>query len=302
MANKFNWTAFTGVAMVIVIAFVVLALFGVIKVPQSGITGQVTGGQGAGTGTPYISTGSTALNFVATDKLLAGTSVSGTPYLSLGGQAFKSQITTASPNEVYDIVFLNGTTYHNAYLTGHKVPQSPTDNIYLTPYKNASLKITMFNTDNDKMIDGGGATGNQTVATGGSYNMAIRLDGQDKTSTQDMVAVVEADGTKADSMTLTGFGATFKSKEKPSSYTLVGTNSQVWVYEVAPITGAVSPSGTVGVVSKTSQSLTGTTFKVTFMTKEHFIDSSTGKHMYATEDTLGTRQSMAVYTFTGAFT
>lgn len=297
MANKFNWTAFTGVAMVIVIAFVVLAVTGVVKLaPQTALGG------GQPSGTPYISTGSTALNFVATDKLLAGTSVSGTPMLSLGGQAFKSGITTASPNEVYDIVFLNGTTYHNAYLTGHKVPQSPTDNIYLTPYKNASLTITMFNTDNDKMIDGGGATGNQTVATGGSYNMAIRLDGQDKTSTQDMVAVVEADGTKADSMTLTGFGATFKSKEKPSSYTLVGTNSQVWVYEVSPITGAVSPSGTVGVVSKTSQSLTGTTFKVTFMTKEHFIDSSTGKYMYATEDTLGTRQSMAVYTFTGAFT
>ena len=111
-----------------------------------------------------------------------------------------------------------------------------------------------------------------------------------------MIVILEAsDGTKVDKLTLSGTGVEYLGMAKPSSYSLAGSSSQVWVYKVPAIEGAVSVNYVVGALSKTAQDTSGTYWKFTARTKENFIDSVTGKVAFDIEDSLGTSQSLATY-------
>jgi len=262
-------------------------------------TSQSVLGDNSKSGVGYISTGATTLSLNSIDAIQKGTAVGGASYISVNGAVPTTGITTASPNDKLDILFVNGSAYHAGVVLGHTVATSPTDVITVQSKKNASVAITMFNTNN-AVIDGG--ANNQTMSTGSSANIAIRLDGQDKTSTQDMVCILEAsDNSKVDKMTLSLPGAVYSGMVKPSSYTLAGATSQIWVYEVAPIEGAVSVNGVIGVTSKTAQDASGTYGKITCRTKENFVDSATGKITYGIEDSLGVAKSIASYTATVNF-
>ena len=293
---KTNWTAITGVAMVLVLAFVVVVLTGVIKIPQSGLTGQVTGQP---SGTPYISTGATTLNFDVKDKLASGTSVTGTPYLSLSGGTFNSGITSASPNQVYDVLFVNGTTYHNAYITGHTIPQSPTDTIKLTPYKSAVVTMQTFNSAG-VLTDG--VAVNQTVSTGSSPTMKLEFTGSALSSTQDMICVFEESNKTAEGiLTLSGNGAKL-TNSIPRSYS-AGAGSTLTVYELPPLVGTNPVDYSMNVQSATPLvSMAGENVKATCYTKEYATDSLTGLVTYAIEDSqnLGFR-SLGTYTTTVYF-
>ena len=287
------------IALLAILGFIAYSIY----VPQTALGGQANVGAGD---IGYISTGATTLTFVPVDALQSGTSVATTNWVGVNGGDFKSGVTSASPNNELEILFVNDTQYHNAYVKGLKVPAAPTFTINSAQgaklLGNATVTLTMFNTNNDVMDESGAAT-NQSMSTGSSANMALRLDGQDKKSTQDMVVVLEAsDGTKIDKLVLSGPGAKYIGMAKPTSYTLAATTSQIWVYEVPAIEGAVSVNYVIGALSKSGQDASGTYFKVSFITKDYFIDSVTGKVGYAIEDSLGTSQSMAKYSFTDYFT
>jgi hypothetical protein len=269
----------------------------------SGIFGNNGSGGNNGNNNQYIVSSSTALSYAGVDALSPGTTVGSISYTSVNGGPFVTGITTASQGDTLAILLVNGTTYHSVSIPSNTVPAGKTtDVITANFYANASVSITVFNTNGVAITNNGGAT-NQTVATGGAYNMNVRLDGQDKKSTQDMRCVLESsDGSKADTVTLSGLGASYIGMAKPSSYTLAGANSQVWVYDISPITGATSSSGTIAVTSKTSQSLTGTKVIMQCFTKEYYIDSTTGKVAYGMEDSLGNLKSWASYKFTVYFT
>lgn len=244
-----------------------------------------------------------AITYAGFDQYLQGTAVGVTAYTQVDSNPFKTGVTGANPGQSLKILLVNDTTYHNVVIDNTAVTCVPTLPISNGLKKNASITVSMYNTDGDKLTDGGGAT-NQTVATGGTYNLKIRLDGQDQASTNDMIAVLEStDKTKANTIILSGFGAV-KQGEVPSFYTLSGTGSGTWVYTVAPVEGANSYEGIVQVQSKSGQSLAGTGVIVSFYTKENFLGAN-GKLGYGVEDLSASSSSpqyMATYSYTAYFT
>lgn len=252
---------------------------------------------GSSTGsTTNIVTSSTALSFNAADAQNLGTSVTNTPYIAVGGEsiaAYTTGVTTASPGQILDILVANTSNqYHAAFIKNYVVPNSPTASIPVKMNKNASITMSLFNTNNAVMTAGGTGT-NQSVAAGGAYNMEVRLDGQDKTNTQDMRCIFESSNTTAMSkVTLSGLGAKYIGMAKPASYTLSSAASAVWVYDIDPIVGATSSRGVVNVQSKTGQTLFISSLKIACYTKEYFIDSQSGKVTYDIEDSQGTLKSI----------
>ena len=279
---------------------VIIALLVAAGLIVPGLTGNNSTPKGI-TEIPFISTGSTALTLSAVDAASQGTAVGVSSRISVNDAAYTSGVTTASPNDNLKILLINDTTYHNQFIESHVVPSAPTDVISAKLNKNASLTLTMFNNNNDVLTNGGGAV-NQTVVSGGAYTDSIRIDGQDKASTQAMTCILESsDATKADKMTLSGLGATLVGQAKPNWYTLAGVNSGLWVYEVDAVAGAVSVNGNIQTTSKTGQSLAGTTGKIACYTQEFFLDSEDGQVKFGTEDANGNLQSMASYSYTWAF-
>jgi hypothetical protein len=270
------------------------------KAPQTALGGQ-TNGNGVG----YISTGSTTLTVIGTDKLSPGTAVTGTSLVSTDGGSFVADdfSLSGSPNQILSLILVNNSAggYHNVKVDTVKIPTSPTGVVDVKFVKNGTVTINVFNTDSVKTTSTG--TVNQTVAAGGAYNMKVRLDGSDKVSSQDMRCILESNTTgDMDKITLSGLGASYIGMAKPASYSLAGANSQVWVYDIAAVEGAVSLDGTVAVASKTSKTLAGNYMKITCKTKEYFLDTTTGKVAYDIEDSLGNAKSMANYVATVYFT
>jgi hypothetical protein len=287
----------------LVLGSVVLIAILALLVYQVGFAKQqayVTGEDGKPV-TPVVTSAAT-MSFVGTDKLSQGTAVSGTQWVSINSKnSYKASVTSASPYDTVNVLFVNNTAYHNVLIENYKLNGNIAPAIEVKALGNASITMTVFNTNN-QVMDANGASTNQSASTGGSYNMQIRLDGQDKKSTQGMLCILESsDGTKADKMTLNGFGATFLNSNKPASYSLIGSTSAIWVYDVPAIEGAVSPTGTIGITSKTGQDLSGTSFQITCRTKEYFVDATSGEVVYGIEDSTGTAKSMASYSFKDYF-
>lgn len=303
--NKKAKSGYGGTMAVIgIVALCVVAVLGVLYAfPE--LTNRTPAITGAGGGSPSggttnIVTTSTAVSFNSFDALSPGTSVTSTVTAKVNDAATYSTVTTASVGDRL-AVLANSSTYHTAWFET-TIPNAPTAVIPVPMKANATISITAFNTNGVAMTNGGGAT-NQTVVAGGQYNMKVRFDGQDKRTSSDMRCIIEStDSTKVDKFVMSGLGATFVGTSKPSSYTLAGTGSAIWVYDVAPVEGAVSPEGTISVISKTGQTLATTYWKLSCYTKEHFIDSVFGDHRYDIEDSAGNAKYKNLYTVSYYFT
>ena len=175
-------------------------------------------------------------------------------------------------------------------------------------YANAtSNTVTVFNTNGQVITNvapqlaAPNQAQNQTVTTGSAYTMEFTIDGSDKQSTQDMSCILEAtNGTAAKQMKVTGFGAKEQAATKPSWYTLSGTNSKVWVYDIDAIKGAGRVSGSLYIQSESGRTLasigTGSRGYVSCYTKEWFWDPL-GDIRYGTTDSNNALKSLAAYTY-----
>lgn len=282
--QKVNW-----VWVILGIALLVFAMKG-------GLFSGLGGNDGAAGGTTVI-TAATTETVAGSDAQNPGTVVSGTTQVSVNGGTFVSDdfSISTSPGEVLDILVLNGTTYHNTVLK-KTVPNAVTDRIDAKLFRNATVTVTAY--DQFTSLDASGASSNASIASGESKNLDIYLQGTTEQSTQDMICIVEtSDNTKVEEVILAGAGATKTSRGKPSAYTLLGTSSSVWVYDMAPIDSSAKRQYTLTIKSKAGQDASSSQFKIACLTKEHFLDSRTGKLMYDVEDTSGTAKSMASYSF-----
>ena len=295
-SGKKNMTSTLLTIGVIVIALILAVQF--LKPTQQTALG--TGSQVSSQG--YIATGSTTFSYSAVDALSSGTTVGYASRTSVNDGAYTATVTTGSPGNKLNVLFVNNSNYHNAYVTGITVPAAPTMPLTVQFYKNSSATISMFNMNNVLLTNGGGANNQSVASAGQSFNLPIRFDGVDKTSTQDMRCILEATaGANVSDVVLTGLGAVKVGNSKPNWYSLIGTGSSVFVYDIAAVNGAVSPSGTVSLVSASGKTFAGNYLVITCYTKENFLDSSTGKVSYGTEDSLGNLQSMAAYTYKVGF-
>ncbi len=293
------------VVTVLILLLIAVVGFGSWLVAKQNIQGTTIGtaiNPQTGATTQPIITSSTTLSLGGVDKAQTGISVGVTPYIAVGNNPFKTGITSASQGQKLKILFVNNTQYHNAYISDYTVPAVASDVITAQLNKNASIVMKWYNSDGTNLLTNGGGAVNQTVSTGGAYTMKFTIDGQDQASTQDMRCILESsDATKAEKMVLSGFGAVDKGQSKPNWYTLSGVNAGVWVFDIAPISGAGTTVGSIYISSKTGQSLAGTTAKISCYTKEYFLDSYTGTVSYDVEDSRGNLQSIASYTYTIAF-
>lgn len=282
------------IALVLLLAVIGAKVFGFL--PQTALGNN--GGNG-GSGVPYISTGSTALSLAAVDALKTGTSVGTSNKISVNGAAYTAGITSASPNNKLGIL-VNASGYHNQYVKDYVVPNSPTAVIPVSMNKNSSgVTTTIFNTNN--LVVNGVAT-NQTVAVGGAYTMPIRFDGSSLETTQAMRCIIEAsNGTAADKVTFNVAGASYIGNSKPNWYTLSGTNSDIFVYDMPEVANAASIPGTIQITSASGTTLAASSLKVSCFSKEWFIDTNDGQVKFDVEDSLGTRQSAFALTSTVQF-
>lgn len=281
---KVNWMAIILIAAVLIVAM------------KAGWFTGLMGGTDSG-GTTVI-TAATTLTAVGSDALVPGTAVSGTTQVSVDGGSFTSDdfSISTSPGEVLDILVLNGTTYHNTVLLDQVTPDAVTARVNARLYKNATVTLTVY--DQFTLLDASGALTNASIGSSEVKNLDVYMQGTSDQSTQDMVCVVEtSDNTKVEEVILAGPGASKSSRGKPSSYTLLGTSSSVWTYDVAPIDSSAKKQYTLTIKSKSGQDASSTQFKVACYTKENFLDSRTGTLMYDIEDSQGTAKSMAVYSF-----
>lgn len=283
----------------LIIAIAAVLVFGM----QAGWFSNLLGGSSSNNnnddGTTIV-TSATTLSFVSVDALQPGTSIGGTGWVGVNAGSLKSGVTSVNPKDNLEILFVNATTYHNKYIPSIAVPSVTAFPLEVKALKNATVTVKVFS-DENSLLDASGAATNQSITTGQSVNMELKLLGTDKTSTQDMVCILEGNGTSVDKMTLSGSGASYKGMSKPSSYSLIGSESQIWVYDVTPVEGSVTKVFTIGVQSKTSKDPSASQWKITCNTKEYFIDSVTGKVAYDIEDSSGTAKSMASYSFTDYF-
>lgn len=292
MKGKTKNTLF-GIAAVLVIALV-LVIGWKVAFPQAtigGVNPPTSGGGGAGT---TIITTSSTLSLTGYDALASGSNAGVTTYIRTNGVgAFKTGITTANPGDTIDLLLVNDTDYHNLYVPSLKVEGVAFTRSFPMFANTSSLTITVFNTNGQPMD---GTNYNQTVAAGGSYNLKMRLDGIDKTSTQDMRCVFESNAsTNLSDIIVSGLGAVRIGATAPSFYTLGSTSGRVWSYDISPVVGAVSPEGTVAVVSAVAKSVAKTSLNITCYTKEYFLDEYTGLVSYDVQNSAGTKKSMNSY-------
>jgi hypothetical protein len=264
-----------------------------------GATGNVAG-SGAGAPTSIV-TGATTLTLTGQDALKTGTTFTGTTNIGVNGGVMKTGVTSADQNDKLELLLTN-TSYHAGYFPNEAVPQGKLTFIkQYSLYKNASVTVSLFNSNNVAMDD---VLVNQTVTTGSNPSMMIKLEGTDKASTNAMRCILEAnDSTKVNKLELSGLGATLKSVGKPSFYTLAGTSSAIWIYDIDAIVGSDPVSGYVKATSVTGQDMSASYFKVTCYSKEYFIDSLTGKVAEDIIDSDGsTARYLSTFTDTGYFT
>ena len=274
----------------------------------------VAGGQNVntGTGTTIVTTNPT-IAFSGSDKGQVGTSVFSNYYASVytsatdnGNFGAINSPTTAVPGQKIDFLIANGTSYHSTILKGLQI------NAGSFPYsvqfdKNASMTENVYTTTGVVLASG---TQNQTnLGNGASYNFKDEMTAGALTSTNDMVCVIEIEAGNNASVTpigatlaLNGANIALKSTSKPVWYSVLGTNSNVYLFDVPAISTTATQTFTIGLNAKSTGAFTATTRAVKgCYTKEHFIDPNTGELSYDVADSNGAMKSMALYTKTIVF-
>jgi hypothetical protein len=301
------WMGLGVFGVLAILTILTLSFVGVIKAPAS------VGGSGIGGGSNTIITTGAVLNFKAVDAAQQGTAVSPVWRISKNGGAFGSvtsgtdTVAQGTPIEV----IANASTYHTLYVPSANVPNQVSYDMTYLMVKNATVTIVVA-TDpssggsSSAMTNGGGAT-NQTVATSGNYNMVVYATGTAYQSTQDMRCVLEAsDKTKINKLSLSSpdLAVSFAGTSIQAFYSAAATTSQVFVYDVAPISDANTKHLTLRAESVTGQSMAGAYFIVNCYTKEHFLRALDGRPAYdIQDDSTGTSTAKfgADYSFKGYF-
>lgn len=228
------------------------------------------------------------LQFSAVDMAVTGTSVGHTAQYSTGNSPYSSATsgtTTLPLGEKVNVLVVNGTTYHNTFLQGIPVDCKGQIKADAKLYKNASITFKVFNDEGNSMTNNGGTT-NQSIVSGGIANMVIKIAGEDKASTNDLVVLVEAiNGTNTKDVALTGTGAKFIGKNKPQTYTTTGVDSEVWMFEIPAVIGAETKRYDLQVMSESGLDLSGSYINIKLLSKEWFMDDD-GAVKYGIENSL----------------
>lgn len=310
-----------GVLILIGVALLVVWYFDVGGVKDL-ITPQQVNPQG-GTGTT-INTVNPIIAVTAVDKQASGTAVSvvGAEGAFNGG-AFKSLTLgtdTAVPGQTLDMLLPNGSAaqqYHTAYfgadISGDNNVQLTTSSIAVAPStfpitvqfnKNATVTENIYSTTGLVISnEGGAASTNQTkLGNGATYNLRDAMSGQSLASTQDMVCVIEITAGNNVSTT-SGQGVTYDGKSpfataKPTWYTVNGTNSNVYLFEVGPLASGAEVNRNIQVVNKATGSFSAQDKLIkTCYTKEYFVDPNSGKVVYDIADSNGNLKSLAQHKY-----
>ena len=287
MARKVSPTmAIFGTILVIAVVVLIYAVF--FRTSQTGLVNP-NGGSTVGT---YISTGATAFTFSTYDEATK-TNVTSSSIVRIGDTGpFLAGITSASPgNNIF--AFLSAPGYHTVYTDKLVLPSSPTSYFPIAMKGNGTVLIDVWNTNNVIMANAGAGT-NQTAQVGGVYNHQIRLTGSSNKDTGDMECILEAEnGSAVQRIELTGLGAVAQQGVgKPQFYTLLSSSSAVWVFDISPIVGPVTPMGNMVVTTANGKTTAGTRVKVTCFTKENFVDPNTGLPAYDIQDSNGLQKSI----------
>ena len=316
MKNMKNKKGSQGMSWLLIVMVVSLIAGGFILLDKYFVSGSklAVGSGGSGSGTTIV-TSSTALTLTGYDAQASGTQVSTVSNVGVNNGQLTTGITTASQGDALVILMTNSSNAYHAAFEKQTVPAATTYNHVVPMNKNATVTIAAYNTAKGAMTAGGGAT-NQSVTTGSAPTMELDLTGSSLASTQDMICILEAsDTTSTNKLTLNGFGATFIGTAKPSSYTLAGGSSGVWVYSVPAINDASLRVGSVYAESKSGQDMSGDYWKISCRTKEYFVDSNANAQTvnpyaqkvaepnvyYGIEDSQGTSKSIGIYTATYYF-
>jgi hypothetical protein len=142
------------------------------------------------------------------------------------------------------------------------------------------------------------ATTNLTkVSAGGALSFNIRMVGTDKKTTGNMVVLIE--GNKSiSSITLNGVTGAVKSPSKYS--TRVGTNSQVFYFEIPAFDNAQDKIFNAVATMKSGESYAVVPLYVSVIGKDNFLDSS-GSYNYGIETTDGQTKTSAYETLAVAW-
>lgn len=283
------------------VALLAVALFmgGVINMPQ---TASVSN-NGGSSNSPVVVTTGVVLTHSVKDAFNLGTAVAATPFIGIAGSIPAAGVTNSFAQGAQLTILYNASGYHRSKVQ-YTTPQAVAGVVESTMKKNATVGITISNTNSQVASTNLGTNSNQTVVPGGPYNMKIRFDGQDQATTQDMQCIFEGSNKTALntlSFTMSGLTVTSVGQSTPAYYTVSGGLSKVFVYDVSAIDGAVSPEGVISVTSANGNSLAGTTLKMVCYTKEHFIDSVNGVTYGVADSKTNAVQSMAQYPITVYF-
>jgi len=287
-----------------VIVWVVLAIVLVyLLVPgvQTGINNFFKGGE-VSKGEVNINTVNPYITVTSLDKGAPGTTVSVSAYGSFDSGGFKSVSLgsdTAVPGQTLSLLLVNNTLYHNAKVDPFKVESTSFPvTVYLN--KNASVTENIYNTVGLVMTNGGGATNQTALGNGATYNFKDSMSGTSLASTQDMICVVEVEEGANVSTTA---GVTYDGKApistaKPSWYTLLGSGSNVYLFEVPALDSGAEVTRNLQIVNSATKCFSPLkSVKKTCYTKEYFIDSNSGKIVYDVADSDGNLKSMAQYSY-----
>lgn len=307
----------TGGWFAIVIVVLLLAGLGTgnIKVPnfQSAPTvppsAQVnTAGQTQNVSLPYISTGTSTITLAPVSATQPGVTVATTSLTSINGNGFvagTNSITGLSPNQVLNIL-VNSTaqTYHNAVVKNYQVPASPGQSIGVPMNQNATVTEYILQQGSGTSLTNGNNTAgnvNQTGATTGAViTLKDELFGQQLTSTQDIVMLVEM--TNGGNMSTSPQGVTMNgnnpfSNAKPAFYTTTYTGSNFYLFNVPALTSSSEVDYSLTFTPISTKAIGSSLMKKNLYTKEWFVDPVTGQLTYDYVDSNGVLKSIATYSY-----
>lgn len=123
---------------------------------------------------------------------------------------------------------------------------------------------------------GGGATNESNWALGGTKNFEMKLTGTDKTSTGELVFVIElAEPANVSSVTIsdtTSGAAMTKLSAVPDGLTVSGTNQYRVAFELPAIEGATAKTYNINIAAASAKDISGAVY-TTMYSKNYFIDT-----------------------------
>jgi hypothetical protein len=273
----------------------------------------VSPGQGVQTpgGGITLNTVNPTISIAGSDAQASGTVVAGTTsqsYAINGGTfgALSLGTTTAVAGQTIEMVLANS-SYHTKYVpsmpiasTSFPVAVQFDKNATVTEYVYSTTGVVLTNNLSAAPISNQTALGN-----GASYNLKDEMTASALQSTNDMTCIIEIEA--GNNATVTPLGATLSlngnalpivGTSKPVWYTTMGTNSNVYLYDVPALKTSATQTFTIGLNAKsTGQFQTLSHVVKSCYTKEWFIDPNTGKAVYAVADSNGALKSIASYKY-----